>query len=720
MIRHILLYSGLFCFIASCNNWQATDSWNYPEITAIPKSQKLFGMTVVDNYHNLTDLQDTQVQKWLKDQDSLAESYFLNNHLLKQFQERFQELEGRARGNISLIRNDENGNYFYLRYDESIAADILYYKDRLSDKEIKLFDSSTYPGKSKNIIYLQPSYDGSKIALGFNPNEDFTTTILIYDLQAKKILSDQITHINPDFGGVQWLPDSSGIIYLYFPYVEQASAKYKRESFSVIHFLGDNPQKRTPIFGDDSSLGIEPDYFPKVKVGSSLDSYIIGYAAKSGMFYDSFIAKLSDVMKGNPRWKPFFKTSDKVYYNQGEIRGQHFIYRRSTPDGNQLCQVNIDNPNFDAPLILDSGSREEPITQFEITKENIYYIREKFGVEISIFRIDNLQNTVQLKPPFTPGYATFFGESVAHDHIGLGMDGWTSNYIRYNIDLQGKFSDEGLLESAHFPEFQDMVSKQIMVTSHDGVEVPLSLVYKKDLPLDSNNEVFMYVYGAYGESMSPFFSPTYLDWVKQGGILAFPHVRGGGEKGEEWHTQGMKTLKYNSWKDLIACTQSLIKMGYTRKGLVSLYTNSAGGITAGMAVNECPELYSSFIAEVPRLHPFGLESSTMSSSTSYIEYGTVKDSLECLGLVRMDPYLNLSANRYYPATLIMPSNNDDRIPLWDSGKYIAKLQKYNQAITPILMDIDYDSGHENALSYDASIDLNARIFSFAKANMRHR
>ena len=230
----------------------------------------------------------------------------------------------------------------------------------------------------------------------------------------------------------------------------------------------------------------------------------------------------------------------------------------------------------------------------------------------------------------------------------------------------------------------------------------------------------MYVYGAYGESMSPFFSPTYLDWVKQGGILAFPHVRGGGEKGEEWHIQGMKTLKYNSWKDLIACTKSLIKMGYTRKGLVSLYTNSAGGITAGMAVNECPELYSSFIAEVPRFHPFGLESSTMSSSTSYIEYGTVKDSLECRGLVRMDPYLNLSANKYYPATLIMPSNSDDRIPLWDSGKYIAKLQKYNKAKTPILMDIDYDSGHENALSYDASIDLNARIFSFAKANMRHR
>ena len=719
MIRQIFLYISLFTFVISCNHNQLANSWKYPEIVPIPKSQKFFGMTVVDSYHNLTDLQDIEVQNWLKAQDSIAEAYFLDNQLLKQFQERFQKLEGRGRGNISLIRNDENGNYFYLRYDKTKDADVLYFKERKSNQEIKLFDPSTYPSASKNISYLEPSYDGSKIAIGFNPNEDFTTTIFIYDLETKKILNDQITQINPDFGGIQWLPDNSGIIYLYFPFVEQSSAKYKKESYSVIHFLGDNPQKRTPIFGDDSSLGIASDYFPKVKIGSSLDSYIIGYAAKSGMFYDSFIAKLSDVMKGNPGWKPFFKTSDKVYYNQGELRGQHFIYRRATPDGNQLCQVAIDNPNFDSPLILASGSREEPITHFEITKDNIYYIREKFGVEISIFRIDDFQNTVQLKPPFTPGYASFFGESVAHNHIGIGMDGWTSNYVRYDIDSQGKFIDEGLLDAAHFPEFQDLVSKQIMVTSHDGVEVPLSLVYKDDISLDSKNEVFIYVYGAYGESMSPFFSPTYLDWVKQGGILAFPHVRGGGEKGEEWHTQGMKALKYNSWKDLIACTKSLIEMGYTRKGLVSLYTNSAGGITAGMAVNESPELYASFIAEVPRLHPFGLESSVIASSTSYIEYGTVKDSLECIGLVQMDPYLNLSPDTNYPATLILPSSNDDRIPLWDSGKYIAKLQKYNQAKTPILMDIDYDSGHENTLSYDASIDLNARIFSFAKANMRH-
>lgn len=100
-----------------------------------------------------------------------------------------------------------------------------------------------------------------------------------------------------------------------------------------------------------------------------------------------------------------------------------------------------------------------------------------------------------------------------------------------------------------------------MVKSHDGIEVPLSLVYDPQTIRGSENEVFIYVYGAYGESLSPFFYPMFLDWTTQGGILAFPHVRGGGEKGKGWHLQGQKTLKYNSWKDLIACTEALIQRG---------------------------------------------------------------------------------------------------------------------------------------------------------------
>ena len=315
-----------------------------------------------------------------------------------------------------------------------------------------------------------------------------------------------------------------------------------------------------------------------------------------------------------------------------------------------------------------------------MTRENLYFARSKFGVEVSLWEINDKNQVKQLETPFSPGFVTFFGGSVCNNFIGAELDGWTSDYTRFLITEEGSLQKEGIQEESSYPQFQNLISKQIMVISHDGVEVPLSLIYRKDIELNSNNEAFIYVYGAYGESMSPFFYPIFLDWAARGGILVFPHVRGGGEKGKDWHSQGMKTLKYNSWRDLIACTEALIERGYTKKGLISLYTASAGGITAGMAVNERPDLFSSFIAEVPRLNPLGLESSAAVSSTSYLEYGTVKDSAEFLGLVKMDPYYNLRAGSDYPATLILPASQDDRIPLWDSGKYIAKLQNISSGI----------------------------------------
>src|SRR5690606_31858051 len=110
---------------------------------------------------------------------------------------------------------------------------------------------------------------------------------------------------------------------------------------------------------------------------------------------------------------------------------------------------------------------------------------------------------------------------------------WTSDFKRYYINKDGSFTYEDLIQSSNYPEFDSLVSEQIMVKSYDGVEVPLSLVYKKGLQRNSENPIFLYVYGAYGENMSPFFFPMFLDWAVQGGILAFPHVRGGGEKGEE-------------------------------------------------------------------------------------------------------------------------------------------------------------------------------------------
>lgn len=713
----ILLILNISCFVSFGQEKKIV--LNYPEIEELENTQTVFGMKINDRFSALNELDHRQVQDWFKAQDSLAEAYFSDDPNMIKFLEKFEQLQDIQKGRISLIHRNELGNYFYLKYDDSSMVDKLYYRKDLSSPEIELFDPSTFAEQKVNISYLNPSFDGQKIAIGYKiADQDFASQVLILNVLEKKFLNDEISNINPDFGGIEWLPDSSGFIYLYFPIVDKELPGYKKNSFSVIHFLGNNPEERNFIFGNEVSVNIPSDFYPKVKIGSSVDEYIIGYAATSSDYYDAYITKIADILNRDPKWKPFFKEAQKVFYTQGEVRNQNFIFRQGNDSGNLISIVDINIPDFNNPMILARGTKEDPITQLKVTKDKVYFSRSKFGVEVSIFELEEKNNIKELQTPFNAGFVSFFGANVAGNFIGAELDGWTSDYTRYVIDPEGVFKTENLKDEVEYPGFENLVSEQIMVKSHDGVEVPLSLVYNKKFQFDGEREIFIYVYGAYGESLSPFFYPIFLEWVMQGGVLAFPHVRGGGEKGKDWHIQGMKNLKYNSWKDLIACTEELINRGITRKGLISLYTTSAGGITAGMAVNERPDLYSSFIAEVPRLHPFGLESSSTASSTSYLEYGTIKDSIEVQGLIKMDPYINIQPATNYPATLIMPSYNDDRIPLWDSGKYIAKLQKNNIANTPLLLDIDYKSGHGNLSGYDETIILYSKIFSFAKSNMR--
>ncbi|MCG2460525.1 prolyl oligopeptidase family serine peptidase [Flavobacteriaceae bacterium F89] len=710
----------LFCLglNVACNQEKEKSRLAYPKFVAVPKTELFFGKRVEDQYYNLMDLKDPEVVAWFRAEDSLAERYFAENKLMPEYLSRFGNLENRSNQNPSRITISESGDYFYLKYDDSTKNDKLFFRSKDTSQEVELFDPLQYEDGSFQISDLSPSYDGLKIAIGLKREGEFASTFVVFDRASDELLHEVITNVNPDFGGIEWLPDGSGFIYLYFPVVDKNLPGYKKNSFSVLYKLGNKPDKRTPVFGKSTALNISDDFYPKVKISSSQDKYVIGYVASSGDFYDAYITDIEDIYLGKPNWKSFFTSEDKIYYDQGEIRGNQFIYRQAEAIGNRLCIVDLNRPNFKNPEIIAGADADDPITKFTVTKDAVYFCKSHFGVDVSLYHVDSTLNIAKLTLPFRPGYVSFFGSSSLHKNIGVGMDGWTSDFKRYYIKEDGTFELEDLVKKADYPEFDSLVSEQIMVKSYDGSDVPLSLVYKKGLQRNSKNPVFLYVYGAYGESMSPFFFPMFLDWAAQGGILAFPHVRGGGEKGEEWHVQGMKTLKHNSWKDLVACTEALVDQKWSKPGQIALYTNSAGGITAGMAVNERPDLYASFIAEVPRMNPLGLESSSTSSSTSYLEYGSVRDSLEFFGLLHMDPYQNLVPNKRYPATLLFPSYNDDRIPLWDSGKYIAKLQAYNISENPILMDIDYQYGHDTYKGNEESIVLHSKIFSFVRTNMR--
>ncbi len=316
------------------------------------------------------------------------------------------------------------------------------------------------------------------------------------------------------------------------------------------------------------------------------------------------------------------------------------------------------------------------------------------GVQEKLFRIANGKKEIErIKLPVEAGSAWITTRGHKFSDVWIKLTGWTLDGKRYRyLSANGSFQEEELSSEAEFPEFKNLLVEEIMVSSHDKVEVPLSLIYNEHTVLDGSAPLLITGYGSYGKSRIPYFSPHFLLWVKKGGILAVAHVRGGGELGDAWHKAGQKTTKPNTWKDLIACTEYLIDNKYSSPKHIALYGSSAGGILVGRAMTERPDLFAAAIPAVGVLNAFRGEESPNGPVNS-TEFGTIKDSAECLALIEMDAYLNIEDGVDYPATLVTAGFNDPRVIIWQPAKFSARLEIANASKKPILFDVDYSSGH---------------------------
>ena len=223
--------------------------------------------------------------------------------------------------------------------------------------------------------------------------------------------------------------------------------------------------------------------------------------------------------------------------------------------------------------------------------------------------------------------------------------------------------------------------------------------------------MLIYGYGAYSISNPPVFNPNRLLWTQQGGVLAVAHVRGGGELGEAWHKAGQKATKPNTWKDLIACADYLVKGQYTAPGHIAINGGSAGGILIGRAMTERPDLFAAAIPQVGCLNAVRMENSP-NGPVNAPEFGTVLKEDECKALLEMDAYQHLQPGTKYPATLVTAGMNDPRVIAWQPAKFAARLQASTASGKPVLLFTDYDAGHGIGNSKQKQFESVADVLSF--------
>lgn len=237
------------------------------------------------------------------------------------------------------------------------------------------------------------------------------------------------------------------------------------------------------------------------------------------------------------------------------------------------------------------------------------------------------------------------------------------------------------------------VSQRLWATAADGTQVPISLVVRRDC-LGQPTPLYLYGYGAYGESLDPWFSHARLSLLDRGVAFAIAHVRGGGELGEAWYRAGKQEHKQNTFRDFIACAEHLIAQGLTSAQQLAISGGSAGGLLIGAVLNQRPELFKVAIAEVPFVDVLNtmLDPELPLTVTEYDEWGNPEDPEVYARIKAYAPYENVRAQAY-PALLVIAGYNDSRVQYWEAAKWVARLRATKTDGNPLLLKTELGAGH---------------------------
>ncbi|SFL81355.1 oligopeptidase B [Bradyrhizobium sp. NFR13] len=269
------------------------------------------------------------------------------------------------------------------------------------------------------------------------------------------------------------------------------------------------------------------------------------------------------------------------------------------------------------------------------------------------------------------------------------------------------------IPSGHNPA--DYVTTRIMAKAHDGAEVPVSILHRKDLVRDGKAPLLLYGYGSYGMAMPASFSANRLSLVDRGFVYAIAHIRGGADKGWGWYLDGKRDKKTNSFDDFAASARALIATKYTSEKNIVGHGGSAGGMLMGAVANRSGELFSGIVAEVPFVDVLNtmLDDTLPLTPPEWPEWGNpIESEADFKTILSYSPYDQVTA-KDYPKILAMGGLTDPRVTYWEPAKWIARLRATMTGGGPVLLRTNMGAGHGGASGRFNRLDEIAIVYAFA-------
>jgi len=645
----------------------------YPKTKKLTTIDDLHGKKIKDDYQWLEEDENEEVKKWDKKQNKLTREYLDKLPQRKWLLDKFNEL-GRY-DSFSSFRRLRKSNRIFQHKRKKDEDKFVVFTAENNNSPMQEFINPNNWAADETLAYFSVTEDGKLVAFGKSKGGDEAPVIYIMEVESRKILPDKVRGWKQYISS--WLPDNSGFYYTCNPLkgdVPEGEEYYWNATY--LHKLGTSPDEDEKVWWDDE-IKEKWNYLYITYDGK----YVI--QVKSVFYKDSvWIRKL-----GNDNLHTITNDFD-AEYNVSYFEEKLYILTNKNAPNKKVYITDAENPAKEnwQEFIAETDSI---ITDFSVICGKIYVTYLK-NVQTVIKIFDMEGNYYRDVPLPMPGTANIYGRKD-----GKETWVWFTSFSYPGTTFLYDFDKNELEEFFRPPldvDIEGINTKQIWYRSKDGTSIPMFLVYNRNIKPAGNKPVLLNGYGGFNVSMDPIFSLGYSFWIKAGGILAIPNIRGGGEFGEQWHQAGMKEKKQNVFDDFIAAAEWLIENKYTCSQKLVVMGGSNGGLLIGAIVTQRPDLMKAALCQVPLLDMIRYHHSSIANIWKE-EYGSSEDPEEFKYILDYSPYHNVKEDKKYPTMLITTGINDARVDPFHARKFTALLQEKNTSSNLIYLLVQDTSGH---------------------------
>ncbi len=560
----------------------------------------------------------------------------------------------------------------------------------LDGKKILIWDpvklDTTGNTSTSGVAY---TYDGERAAISVQKSGAEITTTYIIETRTGKILYPALENTF----GFQWTKDQEHA-YITIRSKEDIDKQLPLKTYWIK--IGDT-QDKAQVVGTTTdaknSFYTYDNRYSDVSFSGEGDFYSNNcYMRKTGTFEKGQLIYESKKSNCYPE-----AIGDKLY-----------IFTNDNAPNYRLLVAEKKNPEYkNWKEIIPEG--KTVLQSYAVTKKNII-IQDKIDIQSRLTLYDlNGKRIKQIELPET-GNVSGMGYDREEDSVYVYLSTFTSE-TKVFVASPSNFKWRLYYQRESSIDMSNIVGEVKFYTSKDNTRVPVIVVHRKDIKLDGNNPVLLEAYGGFNAGIQPGYYGFYASFLNRGGIVVEAGIRGGDEYGEKWHEDGMLANKQNCFDDFNSCAEWLIKEKYTNPSKIVAMGGSNGGLLMGAVATQRPDLYKGIICMVPLLDMLRYEKFLI--ARYWIpEYGTAENEADFRWLLQYSPYQNIRKGINVPTMLVTAGENDSRVDPIHAKKFVAALQNNPGQINPVILHMDYNSGHGSGQATSQRIDNWVFIYEF--------